>query len=164
VSRKKYRLVTALGSLLTVCLLAFAFLIPPRLHRYECRRHLSSIHYTLLEYASEHDGRLPSSLSKVSGKGRKVVFMCPSADHETPGGTATVDYGFIAWPKLRKKPDMPVVFDGTLANHGTGVNVLMLSGRTFWDSHAEFLTTFFGEYPEVSWTYGGKTFTGVGPR
>jgi hypothetical protein len=143
--------------------------VRPQTARETCRSQLEVLHFLLDRYAREH-GAWPGDPQTALLESEPYMdqgytygsYLACAGTETVPGSLADAatwtDFIYIDWTRYFGKespPDYyPLMYDRRIANHGGGVNVLLVSGSVIWDRPREwarvpgYLSSFAYAHPE----------------
>lgn len=154
VPRDKRRIAVLIAFLLMLAMvLAWGYRERNRSQRYQairepanmvrCQQNLKSIGQAILEYAAEHEGKRPESLSEllVAKNLDSRLFVCPCGRETAAAGATTREVvqvlnklghlSYLYAPGGFQTPIDPnaVLLYEAIANHGVGINLIYGDGR-----------------------------------
>ena len=98
-----------------------------------CRENIEKLSMGLRLYASEHNGKFPSSLIELVEDGYiddERVFNCPGTGYQ--GDALEPEYHYTTGCTILSPSDQAMLFDKT-GNHKDGKHILYVSGEIKWE-------------------------------
>jgi hypothetical protein len=115
----------------------------------QCLAQLRSIGNAIKLFREDNEGKFPKDLKEAISESSTddKIIRCPALSGIESG------LQFINWSSVLKgeiPSEFPMVFDSKLKNHRSGLNVLTVDGKSFWDEGGQYIKKFLKEHREYS--------------